>query len=82
MVLAEALLLAGVGTIFGVLSGLYLGYVIIAAFQSFGYPVAYFFPSEGIALAIIVGLTFGAIAAIIPSRQAARLEIVRALQYE
>jgi putative ABC transport system permease protein len=47
-----------------------------------GYPTSYFFPADGIALAIIVGLSFGAIAAIIPSRQAARLEIVKALQYE
>jgi putative ABC transport system permease protein len=82
MVLAEALLLAGVGTIFGVLAGLYLGYVLITAMAWVGYPVSYFFPTEGIVVAILVGMIFGAIAAIIPSREAARLEIVRALQYE
>lgn len=82
MILAEALLLAGVGTIFGVLAGLYLGYVIIQAYASLGYPMAYVFPADGIVLATIVGMTFGAIAAIIPSRQAARLDIVQALQYE
>jgi putative ABC transport system permease protein len=82
MILAEALLLAGVGTLFGVLAGLYLGYVLISALAWVGYPVSYFFPAEGIAVAIVVGMSFGALAAIIPSREAARLEIVRALQYE
>jgi putative ABC transport system permease protein len=82
MVLIEALLLAGVGTLFGVMSGLYLGYVLVSAMSWVGYPVSYFFPTEGIVVAIVVGLTFGALAAIIPSRQAARLEIVQALQYE
>jgi len=36
----------------------------------------------GIAAAIVIGLAFGALAAIIPARQAARLEIVEALHYE
>jgi putative ABC transport system permease protein len=31
---------------------------------------------------VVIGLLFGALAAIIPARQAARLEIVQALRYE
>jgi ABC-type lipoprotein release transport system permease subunit len=30
----------------------------------------------------VIGLSFGALAALLPARQAAGLEIVRALQYE
>ena len=37
------------------------------------------FPATG---AIAAGILFGALAAIIPARQAARLEIVQALRYE
>jgi len=81
MVLAEALILAGIGTAFGIAAGLYLGYALVLAFGSI-FPMGYTFPAIGIVVAIIVGLGFGALAAIIPARQAARLQIVQALRYE
>ena len=81
MVVAEALLLAAVGTAFGILSGMYLGYVIVKALGVL-FPMNYFFPLAGILAASAIGLLFGALAAIIPSRQAARLEVVEALRYE
>jgi len=37
---------------------------------------------ESICLSFAVGLLFGVLAAIIPARQAAKLEIVQALRYE
>jgi len=82
MILAEALLLAATGTAFGLLAGLYLGYVMVSALGSGGYPVTYSFPLAGLLAAIAVGLLFGVIAAIIPARQATRMEIVKALRYE
>ncbi len=82
MILAEALLLAATGTAFGLLAGLYLGYVMVSALGSGGYPVTYAFPLAGVLAAIAVGLLFGVIAAIIPARQATRMEIVKALRYE
>jgi putative ABC transport system permease protein len=81
MVLAEALILAAIGVFFGLLAGLYLGYVFVHALGGF-FPMGYAFPVAGIAAAIVIGLLFGALAAIIPARQAARLEIVEALHYE
>ena len=82
MILAEALLMAVFGTAFGLIAGLYLGYLLVGAVAFVGFPVAYSFPTIGILTAIAIGLLFGALAAIIPSRQAARLEIVQALRYE
>jgi putative ABC transport system permease protein len=82
MVLAEGLLLAAFGTGFGLLAGLYLGYLLVGAMDVVGFPLRYTFPVVGIVAAIAIGLLFGALAAIIPSRQAARLEIVQALRYE
>ena len=81
MVVAEALLLAAVGTAFGILSGMYLGYVIVHALGGL-FPMTYSFPLAGILLAIAIGLLFGALAAVIPARQAARLQVVEALRYE
>jgi putative ABC transport system permease protein len=82
MVLAEALLLAAVGTVLGLIAGLYLSYVSVLGLGASGYPLAYSFPVWGLVAAAVIGLGFGALAAVIPARQAAGLEIVRALQYE
>jgi putative ABC transport system permease protein len=82
MVLAEALLMAAFGTAFGLIAGLYLGYLLVGAMKFIGFPVPYYFPVAGLLSALVTGLLFGALAAIIPSRQAARLEIVQALRYE
>jgi putative ABC transport system permease protein len=82
IVLAESLILAGIGSVLGVLAGLYLGYLGVEAMRALGYPMEYAFPAAGIWVAIAVGLGFGVVAAIVPARQAARLEIVQALRYE
>jgi len=81
MVVAEALLLASVGTAFGILSGIYLGFVIVKAMGAI-FPMNYSFPFAGVIAGIAIGLIFGALAAIIPARQAAKLQIVEALRYE
>ena len=44
--------------------------------------MAYSFPKGVVAAAVAIGLIFGVIAALIPARQAAGMEIVRALRYE
>jgi putative ABC transport system permease protein len=82
IVLAESLILAAIGTAFGLLSGLYLGYMGVKAFAALGFPMDYSFSADGLILATAAGLLFGAFAAIIPARQAAKLEIVQALRYE
>jgi putative ABC transport system permease protein len=82
MILAEALILAAIGTAFGLLSGLYLGYMAVVAFSAFGFPATYIFPASGVILAVASGLLFGALAAVIPARQATGLTVVSALRYE
>jgi len=81
MITAEALLLASVGTAFGIFSGMYLGYVIVKGLGSL-FPMTYSFPLSGILAGIAIGLLFGALVAVIPARQAARLQVVEALRYE
>jgi putative ABC transport system permease protein len=81
MVTAEALLLAAVGTLFGLAAGSYLGYAFIYAMR-FIFPVSYRFPALWIAVAAGFGMLAGALAAVIPARQASRMDIIRALRYE
>ncbi len=82
IVIAESLLLAAIGTAFGLVAGLYLGYVMILGMQVGGYPVTYVFPAAGLLAAIAIGLLLGVVAALVPARQAARMNIVHALRYE
>jgi len=81
MVVTEALLLALIGTTFGILSGLYLGYMFVDALNVI-LPMKYVFPVAGVVAAIVTGLLFGMIAALIPAKQAAKMDVVKALQYE
>ena len=67
---------------FGVLGGLYLGYMGVVALEAAGFPMIYVFPTTGVVIALVAGIVFGILAAIIPARQASRLEIVQALRYE
>jgi len=82
MVVTESLLLAGIGTAFGLLAGLYLGYIMVVGLSSGGYPITYVFPYQGLVAAIATGLLFGVLAALLPASQAAGMEIVQALRYE
>jgi len=82
-IVAEALLLAALGTAFGILAGLYLSYMFVAGLNAAGYMrMAYTFPLAGVLAAIAAGLLFGVLAALMPARQAARMEIIKALRYE
>jgi putative ABC transport system permease protein len=81
MVVVEALLLAAIGTSFGILGGLYLGYVFVLGIKVI-FPLGYSFPLSGVLAAVAIGLLFGALAAVIPARQAARMDVVAALRYE
>jgi putative ABC transport system permease protein len=81
-ILTEALILAAIGTAFGLLSGLYIGYLSAQAIAELGFPIIYTFPASGILAGIAIGLLFGALAAIIPARQAAGMNMVEALRYE
>jgi len=82
VILVEALILAAIGVAFGLLAGLYLGYMAVVALSAFGFSMDYAFPGSAILLAIAAGLLFGVLAALIPARQAAGLPIVAALRHE
>ena len=82
VIVAEALILAAIGTALGLLSGLYLAYITVQAMAATGYPVVYAFPATGALLTVAAGLLFGVLAAIIPARQAAGMNVVQALRYE
>lgn len=81
MVLAESLLLASIGTLFGLVTGVWLGYALVAAMNAV-FPMPYTFPTGGVITAVVIGIVFAMLAAVLPARQASRLDVVTALHYE
>lgn len=82
MVTAEALLLGIFGSALGVLAGVAMSYGFISAFGAIGWTMPYVFPVLGIIAAIVVGVLLALFASLLPARSAAKLDIIRALQYE
>ncbi|PKQ23651.1 MAG: hypothetical protein CVT65_07075 [Actinobacteria bacterium HGW-Actinobacteria-5] len=82
MVMAESLLLSVIGTGFGAIAGLWLGYALVAAMRGLGWEMPYSFPWAGLVTTVVVGITFGVLAALGPARSAAKLDVVAALHQE
>lgn len=82
VITAEGVILAAIGTLFGLLVGLFMGYNGTQMLIDMGFPMEYTFPWAAVLVTVLVGLGFGWLAAIVPSRQAARLKVVEALRYE
>ncbi|MBN1681571.1 MAG: FtsX-like permease family protein [Anaerolineae bacterium] len=82
IVIAEALLLGLFGAAVGVLVGVAMSYGFTLVFTMIGWKVPYVFPAIGIIAAIIIAIMLGLFSSILPARNAARLDIIRALQYE
>jgi putative ABC transport system permease protein len=82
IIMAESLLLAATGVLFGLVAGLWFGYVLVGAMNQIGLVFPFAFSYAGLILALAVGLGFGIMGGLIPARQAARLDIVQALAYE
>lgn len=82
IVTAEAILLGLFGATIGILAGIALSYGLTVAISTVGWAIPYVFPAWALVLSIIGGLLLALAAAILPARNAAQMDIIRALQYE
>jgi putative ABC transport system permease protein len=82
IVTAEALLLGLFGASTGVLAGVAMSYGFTAAFRTIGWTLVYQFPAVAVLAVIVLGVLLALVSSILPARSAAKLDIIRALQYE
>ncbi len=82
LVVAEALLLSMSGTALGLVAGIALGYALVSYIGATVYAASFSFPWTGVLVAIVLALAVGLLASALPARQAGRVKIVQALQYE
>jgi putative ABC transport system permease protein len=76
----ESVLTAVLGALIGVAVGVAFGYVMTRALSSEGLTFA--FPLGQVTIFTLLAAVVGVLAAILPARHAARLDVLRALQYE
>jgi putative ABC transport system permease protein len=82
-IIAQALIIGGVGLPTGIATGVAIAYVLnLAMMPSFGHPIDFHF-HPGMLLATFLGAVLIVfVAAIIPARRASRINVVEALHYE
>lgn len=80
MIRQESVITSLIGAAFGLPLGLLVAGVLTAALASEG--VAFAVPVVALVVFTVVAVIFGILAAIAPARRAARLDVLRALQYE
>src|SRR4029453_16630475 len=79
MVRWESVLIAVLGAVGGVGVGLFLGWALVQAAAGNGAINAFAVPVGQLAVVMVVGAVAGALAALRPARQAARLDVLEAI---
>ena len=81
MVRIESLLIAALGTLTGVILGLFAGWGLIHAIDRLtDASLSFSVPYGTIALVLVLGVVLGVLAALVPSRRSTRLDVLDALQ--
>jgi putative ABC transport system permease protein len=80
MVRHESIIVALIGAVLGIAVGFFLAALVVGALSSEG--VVFAVPAGTLVAFLIVSIVAGMLAAILPARRAARLNVLEALQYE
>jgi putative ABC transport system permease protein len=80
MVRRESIITALLGSSMGIAVGIGLAAIVVAVFGHLGFTFA--LPIGGLAVLILVGIAAGTLAAMLPARRAARMDVLGALAYE
>jgi putative ABC transport system permease protein len=80
MVRRESVITALLGSALGIAIGIGLAAIVVAVFGHLGFTFA--LPVGGLAILVIVGVVAGTLAAVLPARRAARMDVLGALAYE
>ncbi len=80
MVRRESIITALLGSAMGIAIGIGLAGIVVAVFGHLGFTFA--LPIGGLATLVVVAIVAGTVAAVLPARRAARMDVLGALAYE
>jgi putative ABC transport system permease protein len=80
MIRQESIVTALIGAVLGMVLGVFLSALVTAALSKYG--LSFGLPTGSLVAFFLVAIVAGTVAAILPARRAARLNVLEALQYE
>ena len=80
MIRHESIVTALIGAALGIAVGLFLAFLVTRVLEDEG--IRFALPVGSLALFVLAAIVVGILAAVVPARRAARLNVLRALQYE
>jgi len=80
MIRHESIVTALIGATFGIAVGIFLAAAVSQALTNAG--IAFSLPYKSLGVFVVVAIAAGMLAAILPARRAAKLNVLEALQYE
>jgi putative ABC transport system permease protein len=80
MIRHEAVITSMIGAVLGIAVGVFLSALVVQALKEEG--VSFSLPAGTLVAFLVVSIIAGVLAAILPARRAARLNVLNALQYE
>ncbi|MFY9487876.1 MAG: FtsX-like permease family protein [Solirubrobacterales bacterium] len=82
VIVQESLLLTLAGAILGLVVGIALGYAFVRGIAASGQSASFHPPVAIIVMVALLSVIFGVIAALLPARRAARMNVIEAVSYE
>jgi putative ABC transport system permease protein len=80
--LDESLMITIAGSVVGVAAGALIGFVWVQSLDEVLPGITFHFPGSIVIAVVIASVALGVLAAILPARRAARLQVIKALTYE
>ena len=81
MVRLESVVIAGLGTVAGVLLGLFSAWALIFSIDRLAEAdISFSFPAVQLLIVLVLGLGLGLLASLIPARRSTRLDVLEAIQ--
>jgi putative ABC transport system permease protein len=81
MVRLESVLIAALGTVSGLLLGIFVGWTVIRAIDRItGAGIGFSLPVGRVLVILVLGVVLGLLASLIPARRSTRLDVLDAIQ--
>lgn len=81
-IVSESLLITIAGALLGVIVGMVLGYAFVRGISASGVNASFHPPTGAIIAVAILAVLFGVLAALLPARRAAKMNVIEAVSYE
>ncbi len=82
VIVSESLLITIAGSLLGLIVGMVLGYAFVRGISASGTEVGFHAPVGAIIAVAVLAVIFGVLAALLPARRAAKMNVIEAVSYE